>query len=116
MTSGIAFDRPDRLSRLRAFPYDRFKIDTIVPIVQKELSSIQAIEVVSVVRVVCDRLGSVSMGAIHSTKIQTGPTGKRGPPQKVDQFFRNLFRLDRTDPLSFGPKFRKFWLNESRPI
>ena len=26
MTSGIAFDRPDRLSRLRAFPYDRFKI------------------------------------------------------------------------------------------
>ena len=26
MTSGIAFDRPDRLSRLRAFPYDRFKM------------------------------------------------------------------------------------------
>ena len=24
MTSGIAFDLPDRLSRLRAFPYDRF--------------------------------------------------------------------------------------------
>ena len=31
-----------------------------------------------------------SMGAIHSTKIQTGPTGKRGPPQKVDPFFRNF--------------------------
>ena len=30
------------------------------------------------------------MGAIHSTKIQTGPTGKRGPPQKVDPFFRNF--------------------------
>ena len=45
------------------------------------------------------------MGAIHSTKIPTGPTGKRGPPQKVDQFFSKLFRLDRTDPLSFGPKF-----------
>ena len=59
MTSGIAFDRPDRLSRLRAFPYDRFKIYTIVRI---ELNSIQAIEVVSVVRVVCDRLGSVSIG------------------------------------------------------
>ena len=44
-------------------------------------------------------------GAIHSTKIQTGPTGKRGPPQKVDLFFPKLFRLDRTDPLSFGPKF-----------
>ena len=29
-------------------------------------------------------------GAIHSTKIQTGPTGKRGPPQKVDQFFRSF--------------------------
>ena len=31
-----------------------------------------------------------SKGAIHSTKIQTGPTGKRGPPQKEDQFFRNF--------------------------
>ena len=30
------------------------------------------------------------MGAIHSTKIQTGPTGKRGPPQKVDQFFETF--------------------------
>ena len=29
MASGIAFDRPYRLSRLRAFPYDRFKIYTI---------------------------------------------------------------------------------------
>ena len=28
--------------------------------------------------------------AIHSTKIPTGPTGKSGPPQKVDQFFRNF--------------------------
>ena len=27
-------------------------------------------------------------GAIHSTKIQTGPTGKSGPTQKLDQFFR----------------------------
>ena len=58
MISGIAVDRPDRL---RAFPYDRFKIYTIVPIVRIELNSIQAIEVVSVVRVVCDRLGSVSI-------------------------------------------------------
>ena len=39
-------------------------------------------------------------GAIHSTKIPTGSTGKSGPPQKV-----KLFCLDRTDPLSFGPKF-----------
>ena len=38
-------------------------------------------------------------------KIPTGPTGKSGPPQKVDQFFSKLFQLDQTDPLSFGPKF-----------
>ena len=31
-----------------------------------------------------------SRGAIHSTKIPTGLTGKRGPPQKVDPFFRNF--------------------------
>ena len=55
------WDRPDRLSRLRAFPYDRFKIYTIVPIVRIDLNSIQAIEVVSVVRVVSDPLGSVSI-------------------------------------------------------
>lgn len=30
---------------------------------------------------------AIIMGAVHSTKIQTGPTGKSGPPQKVDQFF-----------------------------
>ena len=68
MTSGIAFDRPDRLSRLRAFPYDRFKIYMIVPIVRIELNSIQAIEVVSVVRVVCDRLGSVSIWSSRSSE------------------------------------------------
>ena len=41
MISGIAFNRPDHLSRLRAFPYDRFKIYTIVLIVRIELISIQ---------------------------------------------------------------------------
>ena len=61
MTSGIAFDRLDHLSRLRAFPYDRFKLYVIVPIVRIELNSIQAIKVISVVWVVCDRLGSVSI-------------------------------------------------------
>ena len=55
MTSGIAFNCPYRLSRLGAFPYDRFKIYMSVLIVRIELNSIQAIEVVSVVRVVCDR-------------------------------------------------------------
>ena len=34
-------------------------------------------------------------------------TSKGGP------VFMKLFQLDRTDPLSFGPKF---WLNESRPF
>ena len=48
MISGIAFDH---LSRLRAFPYDRFKVYRIVTIVRIELNSIQAMEVVSVVRV-----------------------------------------------------------------
>ena len=29
-------------------------------------------------------------GPIHSTKMQTGPTGKRGPPQKVNHFFETF--------------------------
>ena len=29
-------------------------------------------------------------GAIHSTKIQTGPNGKSGPPQMVDHFFKTF--------------------------
>ena len=78
MTSGIAFDRPDRLSRLRAFPYDRFKIYTIAPIVRIELNSIQAIEVVSVVRVVCDRLGSVSIISSRSSEHFLRRLGRSG--------------------------------------
>ena len=61
MISGIAFVRFDCLSRLTAFPSDCFKIYTIVPIVRIELDSIQAIEVVLIFRVVCDRPGSVSI-------------------------------------------------------
>ena len=55
------------------------------------------------------------MGAIHSTEIQTGPTGKRGPPQKVDLFFRNFSGW--TEPIHWvlDRNFRKFWLNGSRP-
>ena len=33
---------------------------------------------------------SVARGAIHSTKIQTSPIGKSGPPQNMDQFLRNV--------------------------
>ena len=43
MISGIAFDRPDSLSHLRAFP-DHFKIYMILPIARIELNSIQAID------------------------------------------------------------------------
>ena len=75
VTSGIAFDR---LSRLRAFPYDRFKIYMIVPIVRIELNSIQAIEVVSVVRVVCDRLGSVSLWSSRSSEHFLRRLGRSG--------------------------------------
>ena len=46
----MAFYHPNRLSCLRVFAYDRSKIYTIIQI---ELNSIQPIEVVSVVRVIC---------------------------------------------------------------
>ena len=59
---------------------------------------------------------SIIMGTIQLTKIPTSSTGKSGPPQKVDQFFLKLFRLDQTDPSSFGPNFWTFWLNGTRPI
>ena len=57
-----------------------------------------------------------STGAIHSTKIPTGPTGKSGPPQKVDQFFRNFSGW--TEPIHWvlDRNFRKFWFNGSRPL
>ena len=57
-----------------------------------------------------------TLGAIHSTKIQTDPTGKRGPPQKVDLFFRNFSGW--TEPIHWvlDRNFRKFWLNGSRPL
>ena len=53
-------------------------------------------------------------GAIHSTKIPTGPTGKSGPPQKVDQFFRNFSGW--TEPIhwvldrNFHPEILVEWI------
>ena len=44
-------------------------------------------------------------GAIHSTKIQTGPAGRKRTTSKGGPVFSKHFRLDRTDPLSFGLKF-----------
>ena len=59
MISGMAFDRLDGLGM---FPYDHFKFYTIVPIIRIDwLSSIQTVAVVSVVRIVSDRPGSVSI-------------------------------------------------------
>ena len=60
-------------------------------------------------------VAKISGGAIHSTKIPTGPTGKIGPPQKVDPFFRNFSGW--TEPIHcvLDRNFRKFWLNGSRP-
>ena len=57
-----------------------------------------------------------TLGAIHSSKSPTGPTGKSGPPQKVDQFFRNFSAW--TEPIHrvLDGNFRKFWLNGSRPL
>ena len=51
-----------------------------------------------------------TLGAIHSTKIPTGPTGKSGPPQKVDLFFRNFSGMDhapsvKRPPFSFQRDF-----------
>ena len=56
------------------------------------------------------------VGAIHSTKIPTGPTDKSGPPQKVDSFFRNFSGW--TEPIHWvlDRNFRKFCLNGSRPV
>ena len=53
------------------------------------------------------------LGTIHSTKI---PTGKSGPPQKVDPFFRNFSGW--TEPIHWvlDLNFQKFWLNGSRPL
>ena len=62
------------------------------------------------------KIWSETLGAIHSTKIPTGPTGKIGPPQKVDPFFRNFSGW--TEPIHWvlDRNFRTFWLNGSRSL
>ena len=59
--------------------------------------------------------GMDSWGAIHSTKIPTGPNGKSGPPQKVNPFFRNFSGWTKPIHWVLDRNFRKFWLNGSRP-
>ena len=52
-----------------------------------------------------------SNGTVHFNR--TGPTKKRGPPRKVDRFFRNFSNW--TEPIHsvLDRNFRKFWLNGS---
>ena len=47
------------------------------------------------------------MGAIHSTKISDQLDREKWSTSKGGPVFSKLFRLDRTDPLSFGQKFRE---------
>ena len=58
---------------------------------------------------------SETTGAIHSTKISDRSDREKWSTSKGGPFFSKLLRLDRTDPLSFGPKFPEILLNGSRP-
>ena len=56
------------------------------------------------------------MGAIHSTKISDQLDREMWSTSKGGPVFSKLFQLDRTDPLSFGPKFREILVDGSRPM
>ena len=56
-----------------------------------------------------------NMGRNPFTKISNRSDREKWSTSKGGPVFSKLFRLDRTDPLSFGPKFTKFWLNGLRP-
>ena len=45
---------------------------------------------------------------------RTGPTGQRGPPLEVDHFDR--FRLGRTVPFTFEPKFPEILAEWKAPL
>ena len=45
------------------------------------------------------------MGAIHSTKTSDRSDREKWSISKGGLVFSKLFRLDRTNPLSFGPRF-----------
>ena len=84
MISGIAFDRPDGLSHLRAFPY-HFKIYTILPLVRIEFNSNfkWSIEVFSFIRVICDCLGSVFIWLSRSSEHYLRHLGQSQHSQNV---------------------------------
>ena len=50
---------------------------------------------------VCGKRSSRWEGAIHSTKIPTGLTGKSGPPQKVDPFLFETFPVGPNRSIEF---------------
>ena len=61
------------------------------------------------------RASTKTMGAIHWNKIPTGPTGKRGPPQKGR--FLETFPVGPNRSIEFWTEISgKVWLNGSRPI
>ena len=68
------------LCRTGRFPMiaSKFTWSSRLPIVRIEINSIQAIEVVSVVRVVCDRLGSVSLWSSRSSEHFLRRLGRSG--------------------------------------
>ena len=56
------------------------------------------------------------MGAIHSTKIFNRSDREKWSTSKGGPVFSKLFRLDRTDPLSFGPKFPEILVEWIAPL
>ena len=64
------------------------------------------------------RLGGLisNMGAIHSTKISNRSDREKWSTSKGGPVFSKLFRLDRTDPLSFGPKFSEILVEWIAPM
>ena len=92
MVFGVLFRRSGRSygNATQTIANERERSYAIVPIVQIELNSIQAIEVVSVFRVVCDRLGSVSIWSFRSSEHffeTTGTIRTIGTIMRVLNFF-----------------------------
>ena len=56
------------------------------------------------------------MGAIHSTKISDQLDREMWSTSKGGPVFSKLFQLDRTDPLSFGPKFPEILVEWTAPL
>ena len=55
------------------------------------------------------------LGGIHSTKIPTGPTGKSGPPQKMNPFFET-FPVGPNRSIEFSPTFPEILVEWIAPI